>query len=64
LTLWGTNWISDGTTPAGWIVFPTNTVTTPPALALGSFGFWNSNGLMLWKCWNTNGSTVCRPTVP
>lgn len=43
------------------LVFRTNTVTTPPVLDLGSFAFWNSNGLALWKCWNTNGSTVCAP---
>jgi hypothetical protein len=46
----------------GVMYWPTNTVTTPPVLALGSFAYWNSNGLMLWKCWNTNNTTVCVPT--
>jgi hypothetical protein len=46
------------------LTFPTNTITTMPTLALGSFAFWNSNGLMLWKCWNTNGTTTGRPTTP
>jgi len=64
LTLAGTNWLSDNPAPFRWLTFPTNTFNTPPPLALGSFAFWNSNGLMLWKCWNTNGTTVCRPTLP
>jgi hypothetical protein len=45
----------------GVLIWPTNTITVPPVLDLGSFSFWNSNGMALWKCWNTNGSTVCAP---
>lgn len=40
------------------VIWPTNQITTPPTLTLGSFGFWNSNGLALWKVWNTNGTTA------
>lgn len=53
--------VASNLTVQGIMVFPTNTVTTPPSLSLGSFAFWNSNGLALWKCWNTNGTTVCIP---
>jgi hypothetical protein len=60
----GTLYATSGVVSGGVVSWPTNTVNTPPVFALGQFGYWNSNGLMLWKCWNTNGTTVCRPTLP
>jgi hypothetical protein len=58
----GTVYATNGVVSGGVVSWPTNTVNTPPVFALGQFGYWNSNGLMLWKCWNTNGTTVCAPT--
>lgn len=52
--------LSSNVLVGGTLMFPTNTVTTPPTLALGTFGFWNSNGMALWKVWNTNGATVAQ----
>lgn len=45
----------------GVLIWATNTVVTPPALSLGSFALWNSNGMGLWLCRNTNNTVICTP---
>lgn len=45
----------------GVLHWPTNTITVAPTLALGGWALWNSNGVGLYVCKNTNGSTVCIP---